>query len=93
MKNRVFRCIEHRARGFVGLLVGELIAGFGAFMMMLAFGYPLAGSQSAPECSAPSAWRRRDADRSDYAAMTLRGLRMRTGHCSGASNSYASHRV
>ena len=67
MKNRVFRCIENRSRGFVGLLLGEVVAGVGVFAAFVLARSPLLGILSgAAVVAALAAWRRRDHDRSDY---------------------------
>ena len=68
MRNRVFRCIENRARGFIGLLAAELIAGLAVFVVLVTAGNPLVGiGLGAAAVAALAAWRRRDHDRSDYA--------------------------
>lgn len=81
MRNRVFRCIEGRARGFVGFLMGELVAGFGAFGICVFAGHPLVGiGLGAGLLFALSAWRRRAADRADYAAVWWRLARSKRAH-------------
>lgn len=81
MKNRVFRCIEGRARGFVGFLMGELVAGFGAFGLGIFAGHPLVGlGVGAVLLFVLSVWRRKDADRGDYAQTWWRLSRERRGY-------------
>src|SRR5688572_3133004 len=81
MKNRVFRCIEHQSRGFLGVLIGELIASFSSFAILLALGRPLVGiAAGAAVAALLAAWRRRDADREDYAAIWCRRFRSTGGN-------------
>lgn len=80
MKNRIFRCIEGRARGFVGFLMGELVAGFGGFGVCVFAGHPLVGiGLGAGLLFVLSAWRRRSADRADYAVVWWRLARAKRG--------------
>lgn len=75
MRNRVFRCIEHRARGFVGLLLGELAAGAVVVGVFIFLGHPLIGlGLGGALLLGLSVWRRRDYDRVDYAKVAFRRM-------------------
>jgi hypothetical protein len=73
VRNRVFRCIENRARGFVGLLLGEVVAGVAVFAIFIVARSPLIGILAGSGMiAALASWRRRDHDRSDYVTIFWR---------------------
>src|SRR5262245_15514690 len=79
MRNRVFRCIEDRARGFVGILLGEMVVGFGLLAVGIFVGHPLIGlGTSGVVMAALAGWRKRDHDRVDYVRSAWRRLYARS---------------